>query len=544
MALGPALLGLANGISSGMQLGQNIRGAIDQGQLRSTIADSQQQAQQDTDNQAQQLIQAIPNPNDANTPLYQVGDQTYTDQNQALTAARAQLPSAAETFASKYAPAVVNQLMSQGKPEQAAQFQNWARQTAGQAVIRGYGQALGAFGQDGSVNHDQFINGIKMANAAIPNGIDVNDIQANQDANGKPTGTYTLSYTQNGQPQTATVTRDQLYMQGMAHADPMGAFSNYGQMMMGGIQFNRDLAKASALQNLKTQGDVAVENAKGANQLANTAAQGEQTRATNAAQSNNAVQEYAGKTAVDNNAGAIKLPELLNQTADSVNADYAARLRGSETSVNAARAALAMAPNDPVAQQSLVAAQNQQAQMVAEKNAVASTASTLVPMLRQQNPQVNAAILKDVARQMVTNSDAVNYVIDRNTGGVLRQVQSGGRTYTVDAQPLSGDQVPASVQQDFVNRYGDKNPVTGETWNFTPGGEAGAAFAKAAGQRGSAANPFAMPGAAAPQAAGATPAPRPARPVAAGIAPMGTPSQAAVATPLPSQNGVIPFGIR
>lgn len=226
---GYGILGLAKGISAGVQLGTQLRGVMDQNEVRSVMADGIDQAKAKRETAITDSIQVGDAPNADNTmtvPTYKVGDQSYGDQGAARKAAEGKVGSMDDFYVRDVVPKIAETYMKQGNIQAAEQWNSWAEQKSTQTGMRHWTKALRA-GQMGDFKA-YADNMVKAYNTPgyYDDGLEADSYDLVKDKEGNTTGlTLNLKNKQTGEKFSQTIQgQEDMVRMGIGLLDPANAF--------------------------------------------------------------------------------------------------------------------------------------------------------------------------------------------------------------------------------------------------------------------------------------------------------------------------------
>lgn len=155
----------AQGLTQGMQLGNQINTARDQYQVRKAHREGMANAKTARQSAIDELVQVGAGPNASNTmtmPTYQVEGQSFADEGSARKAAESRVGSVTDFFYQNEAPKIADLYMEQGDVEKAETWRKWIQD---KNVQKGFQYGVRAF-QAASMGDDETAikNMVKMYN--------------------------------------------------------------------------------------------------------------------------------------------------------------------------------------------------------------------------------------------------------------------------------------------------------------------------------------------------------------------------------------------
>ncbi len=264
---GIGLGAFARGLNNGMDLGAKIRTAYEEGVQRNEIEDAQQNAEQDRDNAAQNLVKVsdqagptqpkqdsgglgsfISNMFDGDSSsqgqmpkTYSYDGQDYSSMEDAKKAAESKLPSL-DSYMDKYTDQIKQNIIKRtGNEELAEKWSDFAQQAKSKRM---FSTAANAYRKFGAGNYD---GGIQDLGDIMKNGdfgVEVVGHKPVTDANGNVTGfTVRMRNTDNGKEYDQTMTPDALLEFTKTFATPEQLFSQLYQRQAAADQAKVELAK-------------------------------------------------------------------------------------------------------------------------------------------------------------------------------------------------------------------------------------------------------------------------------------------------------------
>lgn len=139
VSFGIGLGSFVQGMGQGMQLGQQIKGAIDDRKIRKIERAGSQEA---TAAREKDILGAIRTNSDAQgQPSYSVGDQTVSSMEDARKLAEKQVGKVMDYYRTTTIPKLIQGYIDIGKPEQAERLQTWMDSQESNAITKDYTSA-------------------------------------------------------------------------------------------------------------------------------------------------------------------------------------------------------------------------------------------------------------------------------------------------------------------------------------------------------------------------------------------------------------------
>lgn len=129
----------AQGMGQGMQMGQQIRGALDDRKLRRANREGAEAATAARESDIAAAIQTTPNPD--GTQTFKVGDQTFNDAGKAKSAATGQVGSVMDYYRTNTVPKLIETYTKIGQPDKAQQLQAWMETEESNGITRDWARA-------------------------------------------------------------------------------------------------------------------------------------------------------------------------------------------------------------------------------------------------------------------------------------------------------------------------------------------------------------------------------------------------------------------
>ncbi|EAX3722627.1 hypothetical protein CGN74_01395 [Salmonella enterica] len=264
---GIGLGAFAQGLNNGMDLGTKIRTAYEDNVQRNEIENAQQEAEQDRDNAAQNLVkvsdQAGPTQpkqknggmgsfisnmfdGDSNSQnqmpkTYSYGGKYYSSMDEAKKAAESDLPPV-DSYMDKYTDQIKQNIIKRtGNEELAEKWSDFAQQAKSKRM---FSTAANAYRKFGAGNYD---GGIQDLGDIMKNGdfgVEIVGHKPVTDANGNITGfTVQMRNTDNGKEYDQTMTPDALLEFTKTFATPSQLFSQLYQRQAAADQAKFEMAK-------------------------------------------------------------------------------------------------------------------------------------------------------------------------------------------------------------------------------------------------------------------------------------------------------------
>ena len=136
--IGIGLNALTSGFVRGLSLGKELKNIRNERELEMARREGLEAAQKQREQDISKLIQEISLPSDAGpTRGFQVGDMTFTNQDEARKAAEARVDSTADYFYRDYAPKIRDTYIAQGDVDKATKWDEIIRSERGRRAVKG-----------------------------------------------------------------------------------------------------------------------------------------------------------------------------------------------------------------------------------------------------------------------------------------------------------------------------------------------------------------------------------------------------------------------
>lgn len=280
---GYALSGIVQGLSNGLQLGQQIRGALDQAQVRNVMAEGLAGAKQASADDIEANSQVGSKANADNTMTVPTFDDTrgnsYANADEQKKAAVKNAPLPDDFYLRDVVPKIKETYIAQGNMAGAEQWDKWAQDKSTQNGMKHWAQALRA-GQMGDFKA-YADNMVKAYNTPgyYDDGLHAEGYDLVKDKDGNTTGlTLKMKNKDTGESFAQTIHgQDDMVQAGIGLLDPRNAF----QTTMARVTAAEAAQAKAGLEQTKFQNNVARDDRKAVNQAA-VASKIEDQRAGNA----------------------------------------------------------------------------------------------------------------------------------------------------------------------------------------------------------------------------------------------------------------------
>lgn len=281
---GYMLSGIVNGLSNGIQLGQQIRGALDQAQVRSVMADGIEATKKDraADIEANSQVGSKANADNTMTmPTYDdARGNSYADADTQKAAAEKNAPSLDELYMKNVVPKVKEAYIAQGNMAAADKWDDWMQEKNTRLALGHLSKATIA-GQMGDFK-GAADNMVKTYNTPgyLEDGIHAEGYELIKDKDGNTTGmTLKMKNKASGEVFTQNIngTQDILNM-GLAALDPRKAFehrlaqdaaatANQYKVAFEGVKNQYGMVRDNNKAVVKAAADSALEDKKSGNAM-------------------------------------------------------------------------------------------------------------------------------------------------------------------------------------------------------------------------------------------------------------------------------------
>lgn len=155
--IGIGLNALTSGLVRGLSLGKELKNIRNERELEVARREGLEAAQKQREQDISKLIQEISLPSDAGpTRGFQVGDTTFTNQDEARKAAEARVDSAVDYFYRDYAPKIREMLIGQGRVDEAIKWDEMISNQRGRRAVKDWSSLWMNFNAG---NYDKAIQG-------------------------------------------------------------------------------------------------------------------------------------------------------------------------------------------------------------------------------------------------------------------------------------------------------------------------------------------------------------------------------------------------
>lgn len=155
--IGIGLNALTSGLVRGLSLGKELKNIRNERELEVARREGLEAAQKQREQDISKLIQEISLPSDAGpTQGFQVGDTTFTNQDEARKAAEARVDSTVDYFYRDYAPKIRETLIGQGKVDEAIKWDEMISNQRGRRAVKDWSSLWMNFNAG---NYDKAIQG-------------------------------------------------------------------------------------------------------------------------------------------------------------------------------------------------------------------------------------------------------------------------------------------------------------------------------------------------------------------------------------------------
>lgn len=155
--IGIGLNALTYGLVRGLSLGKGLKNIRNERELEVARREGLEAAQKQREQDISKLIQEVSLPSDAGpTRGFQVGDTTFTNQDEARKAAEAQVDSTVDYFYRDYAPKIRETLIGQGKVDEAIKWDEMISNQRGRRAVKDWSSLWMNFNAG---NYDKAIQG-------------------------------------------------------------------------------------------------------------------------------------------------------------------------------------------------------------------------------------------------------------------------------------------------------------------------------------------------------------------------------------------------
>lgn len=297
---GYALSGIVNGLSNGIQLGQQIRGALDQAEVRNVMSEGMDQAKQARADDITANSQVGSKANAENTMTMPTFDDTrgnsYANADEQKKAAEKNAPLADDFYIRDIVPKIKETYIAQGNQAGADAWDKWAQDKNTQTGMKYWAQALRA-GQMGDFKTyaDTMVKAYNTE-GYYDDGLHADGYDLVKDKDGNTTGlTLKMKNKDTGEVFAQTIHgQDDMVQAGIGLLDPRNAF----QTTMARVTASEAAAAKAGLEVAKTNNGMIRDNNNVALQ-AQAASKLEDQRAGNAS-----ARMREGKQLDQQNAGA------------------------------------------------------------------------------------------------------------------------------------------------------------------------------------------------------------------------------------------------
>jgi hypothetical protein len=124
----------AQGLNQGLSMGSQIKGVIDQRKMRNIAKDGTAQATAARDSAITGAIETTANEDGSQS--FKVGDQTFSDQGQARSAAAQQVGTVMDFYRQTTVPKLIQGYLDLGDPDKAQQLQSWMETSEAEGITR------------------------------------------------------------------------------------------------------------------------------------------------------------------------------------------------------------------------------------------------------------------------------------------------------------------------------------------------------------------------------------------------------------------------
>jgi len=155
--IGIGLNALTSGIVRGLSLGKELKNIRNERELEVARREGLEAAQKQREQDISKLIQEISLPSDVGpTRGFQVGDTTFTNQDEARKAAEARVDSTVDYFYRDHAPKIRDTYIAQGDVDKATKWDEIIRSERGRRAVKGWSSLWMNFNAG---NYDKAIQG-------------------------------------------------------------------------------------------------------------------------------------------------------------------------------------------------------------------------------------------------------------------------------------------------------------------------------------------------------------------------------------------------